>query len=467
MFSRSANLSISFFGLDVLAIIAAVSAAGWIRLKLPVGIPLVELPWFFAFLFAALSAYLLVFLALSVYTPDRYYTPAEEFRLLGTACLVSVLTLSGLVYFTIRDTSRLFVGQFFVMHIFLVFGWRILYFWLRRSQGQGLFHKTRVLLAGSGSTAQIALERLDQLSGSDLQVVGYITDEGKELPGYISAPFLGNLNDADRLVTENKIDNLLIALPPSEYEKVERLVNSLLESTCSLWVVPDYYNLLIYGAHVRELGSLPMISLRSPTLTPNQRLFKRLFDVIAACLALLMLSPLLICTAIVIRIESKGPILFKQKRAGENGKLFDMYKFRSMVADAEKRQQEVVRKDENGQIHHKNPDDPRITRVGHFLRRSSIDELPQLINVLKGEMSIVGPRPEMPWLVEMYEPWQRKRFAVPQGITGWWQVNGRSDKPMHLNIEYDIYYIQNYSLLLDLQIILRTPWAILLGKGAF
>jgi lipopolysaccharide/colanic/teichoic acid biosynthesis glycosyltransferase len=116
---------------------------------------------------------------------------------------------------------------------------------------------------------------------------------------------------------------------------------------------------------------------------------------------------------------------------------------------------------------HKRPDDPRVTRVGRFLRRASLDELPQLINVLKGEMSLVGPRPELPELVARYEDWQRKRFAVPQGMTGWWQVNGRSDKPMHMNTEFDLFYIQNYSILLDVQILVKTLWVVLSGKGAF
>ncbi len=144
-----------------------------------------------------------------------------------------------------------------------------------------------------------------------------------------------------------------------------------------------------------------------------------------------------------------------------------MFKFRTMARDAEKRQEEVLRQTESGEIIHKSEDDPRITHIGRFLRRYSLDELPQLFNVIKGDMSLVGPRPEMPWLVDRYDAWQRKRFAVPQGITGWWQINGRSEKPMHLNTEDDLYYVYNYSLLLDLQILLRTPLAVIRGKGAF
>jgi lipopolysaccharide/colanic/teichoic acid biosynthesis glycosyltransferase len=144
-----------------------------------------------------------------------------------------------------------------------------------------------------------------------------------------------------------------------------------------------------------------------------------------------------------------------------------MYKFRSMYEGSEARLKDVIHYDEDGNLIHKIPNDPRVTRVGRFLRRNSLDELPQFLNVLKGDMSLVGPRPELPILVEKYQPWQRARFAVPQGITGWWQVNGRSDKPMHLNTDDDLYYIQNYSLLLDLQIVFKTALVVLRGKGAY
>jgi len=160
-------------------------------------------------------------------------------------------------------------------------------------------------------------------------------------------------------------------------------------------------------------------------------------------------------------------VLFRQERVGEDGRHFHMYKFRSMVRNAEKRSDELIRRDEDGRLVYKRRNDPRATRIGKILRRTSLDELPQLFNVLKGEMSLVGPRPEMPWVVEEYEPWQYQRLAVPQGITGWWQVNGRSDKPMHLHTDEDLYYIKHYSLLLDVFILWKTIGAVLKRKGAF
>jgi exopolysaccharide biosynthesis polyprenyl glycosylphosphotransferase len=248
---------------------------------------------------------------------------------------------------------------------------------------------------------------------------------------------------------------------------VNELATRLMDKPCSVWVVPDYFSLLIYGGHVEDLGGVPMISLKYPTLTGYQRVVKRAFDLVAGVLLSVMILPVIGLIALAIRLDSPGSAFFKQRRVGENGKLFWMYKFRSMVQDADSRLKDVIKVDAEGNIIHKSKDDPRVTRVGRIIRRTSLDELPQFFNVLKGDMSIVGPRPEMPILVEKYEPWQRVRFAVPQGITGWWQVNGRSDKPMHLNTEDDLYYVRNYSLLLDLYIILKTVWVVLRGKGAY
>lgn len=203
-------------------------------------------------------------------------------------------------------------------------------------------------------------------------------------------------------------------------------------------------------------------------LLPHQRLLKRLIDIGISAILLVGLSPLLLLIIIAIRIDSKGSILFKQKRIGEGGIPFEIYKFRSMVVNAPKAQVAVNTRDTAGNLIHKQQNDPRVTRVGRIIRKTSLDELPQFLNILKGDMSVVGPRPEMPWMVEdHYQPWQHGRFAVPQGLTGWWQINGRSDKPMHLHTHEDLEYIRNYSVWLDIYIILKTPWVIVRGKGAY
>jgi len=204
-----------------------------------------------------------------------------------------------------------------------------------------------------------------------------------------------------------------------------------------------------------------MLDLRASAIDDYQRMVKRAFDFVLGLAALVLALPLMAFASLLIFFDDGRPIVFRQKRVGENGRLFEMLKFRTMVRNAEQLQ------GQEGNAVHKSKDDPRLTRVGGFLRRFSLDELPQFVNVVRGDMSLVGPRPELPSLVEKYQPWQRKRFAVPPGLTGWWQVTGRSDKPMHLHTEDDLYYIQNYSILLDIQILLRTVWAVLIGRGSY
>ncbi len=211
-----------------------------------------------------------------------------------------------------------------------------------------------------------------------------------------------------------------------------------------------------------------MFDLRAPVLDEYQRMVKRAFDLGVTIVSLPPALLVMGVVALAIKLDSPGPVFYRQKRVGENGRLFEMIKFRSMVKNADELRHLVEEAGPGGKvIQHKTAHDPRITRVGAFLRRTSLDELPQLFNVLRGEMSLIGPRPELPHLVDKYELWQRKRFAVPQGMTGWWQVNGRSDKPMHLHTEEDLYYVQHYSLWLDLQILVKTVWVVLRGKGAY
>jgi exopolysaccharide biosynthesis polyprenyl glycosylphosphotransferase len=268
-------------------------------------------------------------------------------------------------------------------------------------------------------------------------------------------------------VQERHIDDVVLALPIWAFEQVNQMVAELHDLPVKVWVIPDYFSLALHKATVDNFAGIPMLDLRAPALNDYQRLVKRVFDIVVSVITLIFTLPVMAVIAFLIRLESPGPILIRQKRVGENGRLFEMLKFRTMVANAEDLRQSVEHYDERGQLIHKHFDDPRITPIGRFLRRLSLDELPQLFNVFNGEMSLVGPRPELPYLVERYQPWQRKRFAVPQGMTGWWQVNGRSDKPMHLNTDEDLYYVQNYSILLDIQIMLKTIWVVLKGEGAY
>jgi lipopolysaccharide/colanic/teichoic acid biosynthesis glycosyltransferase len=202
-------------------------------------------------------------------------------------------------------------------------------------------------------------------------------------------------------------------------------------------------------------------------LSRSQLAAKRALDLGNSILLLPVVLPVMGVTALLVKLDSPGPILIKQERIGAGAQPFRMFKFRSMYANADKDWAKYVLRDAQGRIINKREDDPRITKIGRFLRKSSLDEVPQLLNVLRGEMSLVGPRPEMPYVVDEYEDWQFERFAAPPGMTGWWQVHGRGDKPMHLNTEDDLYYIRNYSLGLDIKILFKTFSAVIHGRGAF
>jgi exopolysaccharide biosynthesis polyprenyl glycosylphosphotransferase len=306
---------------------------------------------------------------------------------------------------------------------------------------------------------------LQEYAWTGLQLIGYLDDDpGATTDGW---PLLGSVDEAVQVVGAHGVSEIIVALPLRAYSKLADLMTSVHGMGVNVRVVPDVYDLVFLRSRVEDFGGMPLITLHEPALDPFQRTIKRVFDLGVGSLLLLPSLPLMGLIALAIRLDSPGPILFKQQRVGEGGRLFEMLKFRSMVPDAEAHQNEVLTCTSDGQVIHKQQDDPRVTRLGSFLRRTSLDELPQLLNVLKGEMSLVGPRPEQPWLVEHYEPWQRKRFEVPQGITGWWQVNGRSDKSMHMHTEEDLYYIKHYSLLLDVQILWKTLGAVLKRKGAY
>ena len=201
--------------------------------------------------------------------------------------------------------------------------------------------------------------------------------------------------------------------------------------------------------------------VRKHVLTRSQRIAKRSFDIALALCIIVVLFPLFILIALAIKVDSPGPFVFRQRRVGQFERHFTMYKFRSMYVNSEN-----ILLRSHIRTFLKQPDDPRITKVGKILRRTSLDELPQFFNVLLGDMSIVGPRPEVVWISEQHEPWERERTYVPQGITGWWQVTGRASNPLQINAEFDLYYIRNYSLWLDLRILLMTLGCVIIGKGA-
>ena len=456
---------------DLLLTLIALFLATQFRWYLPVGQPLsprlVQLPPGVYAL--TLSIWAVVFLLLSVYDDRKNLRAVDEFQRLVVATGFSVLVLAGALYLTYREVSRLLFAYFALLDVGMPLGFRILLRLAIRMAGERRHGEERVLIIGAGKVGQEVGERVRKRGWAGLALVGYLDDDpAKQGQVFHGAPVLGTLADARRVVQAEGVHQVVVALPLRAHQELARLVLALGECPVQVRVVPDFFDLAFFRATIEDFDGVPLIGLRDPAIDGFNRLVKRAFDLVLSTILLIVCLPIMAVIAVAIKLDSPGgPILFKQQRVGENGALFWMYKFRSMVPDAEKRQHEVIRYTEDGKVIHKVPDDPRVTRVGRFIRRTSLDELPQLFNVLKGEMSLVGPRPELPWLVEQYEAWQRKRFAVPPGITGWWQISGRSERLMHLHTEDDLYYIQHYSPLLDLQILWKTIGVVLKRSGAY
>ncbi|GAB4578546.1 MAG: sugar transferase [Anaerolineales bacterium] len=468
MFRRfSTNFAILSIFMDAVLIVLALVLSNYFRpilngLPFAEDIPQSSVPPILFPIFAIIWVSILFLHA--VYDGRRNLYIVDEFTSLSLASMLASVALAGLLYFSFRDVSRVLFILFVVLAYASLLGWRLVarvIFRLKPGQKQ----IRRVLIVGAGPVGRELEAQVHRRAYLGLDIVGFLDDDETKINQ--GAEVLGPLSHARRIATQQQVDDVVIALPTRAYKRVNQLVAEMHKLPVKVWLIPDYFHLSLNKAQVEEFAGLPMFDLRAPALNEYQRMVKRGFDLILTFFLLIPVFPIMAFIALLIRLDSPGPILFNQQRVGENGKLFLMHKFRSMVVDADKRLGEVTRPTANGKVIHKFANDPRVTRIGRFLRRTSLDELPQLFNVLKGEMSLVGPRPELPLLVEQYEPWQHKRFSVPQGMTGWWQVNGRSDKPMHLNTEDDLFYIHNYSLLLDLQIILKTVWVVLRGKGAY
>jgi len=409
--------------------------------------------------------WVIILLLFSVYDRRRNLRVGDELASLTGGSFLALISLAGILYLSYRDVSRALFLVFFTLAFMLLLSWRLFY---RLAFARGLLpaaQPRRVLIIGAGAIGEELAERIGQHQKLGLIFVGFLDDDPAKRA--VIPKILGTINQARQMINRLSVDDVVLALPRRAYKRVNSLVVELHDLPLKVWVIPDYFSLVLQRASMEEFASLPMFDLRAPALNEYERTVKRAFDIALTLASLPIILPLLGLIALVIRLDSPGPVLLRQKRAGENGRLFEMFKFRTMVENADELRDLVERTDEQGHTQHKQPGDPRLTRVGHFLRRFSLDEWPQIFNVLKGEMSLVGPRPELPYLVEKYEPWQRKRFSVPQGMTGWWQVNGRGEKLMHLHTEEDLFYVQNYSLWLDLRILLKTFWVVLHGKGAF
>ena len=471
MFRRfSANFAVFSIFLDYVLVAIALFLAAVLRYPLnslpflrDIGVP-ATIPWPLYAIFPAI--WVVILLIFSLYDGRRNLRIANEFSTLSMGTLLAAVAMAGVLYFSFRDVSRfLFLVFVFFGFVFMLL-WRAAFRLTFRWNVLSGSHSRRVLILGAGVIGRRLQSMIVEQASLGLTMVGFLDDDQKKQADNCKE-VLGSLDLVREVILRLKVNDVVIALPLSAHQRLLDVVGVLHDLPVQVWVIPDYFSLTLHRASVQDFAGIPMMDLRAPALSEYQRMIKRGFDLLLTIVMMPFALPAIGLIALAIKRDSPGPVFYRQMRVGENGGKFRMIKFRTMVVGAEKMQHMVEKLDADGNLIFKTPDDPRITRVGRFLRRTSLDEIPQLFNVFRGEMSLVGPRPEMPELVEKYDLWQRKRFAVPQGMTGWWQINGRSDKPMHLHTEEDLYYVQHYSIWLDLQILIMTLWVVLRGKGAY
>ncbi len=392
----------------------------------------------------------------------------EVFSIGNSATTTAVVVMA--ISFLLRPLvfSRLLIVQATLLAILLQAMWRAILRAIRsalRRRGIGI---ERVLVVGAGSVGLSVLQTMVARPDLGYKVVGFVDDDperGSTDIGRVTA--LGMVDNLPRLIDRYKVDLVIITLPWHVQRKILGIVRECERQHVKVRTVPDIFELSINQVQVEMLGGIPLLGLSNEArMSRSNMLAKRTLDLVISLLALPVVALVTLFVAIAIRLDSPGPIFFTHERVGLNGKHFKVYKFRSMVENAEALHERLMRDTGEDLRHPKLINDPRITRVGRWIRRYSIDELPQVWNIIRGEMSWVGPRPATPNEVELYEEWHKQRFRTLPGLTGLWQVSGRSEVPFEEMCLLDIYYIDNWSLGMDLQIMLRTVPLVLLARGA-
>lgn len=328
--------------------------------------------------------------------------------------------------------------------------------------------RQRTLILGSGLVAGQVVGKLRNNAQFGLVPVGIVDDEIHDV-GTPDLPWLGRFGDLAEVIEAQEIDRVVIAFSRASHEQLLESIRACRDAGVSVDVVPRLFEFLDGVRALDQVGGLPLLSIGAPVLSSASMAAKRVLDALGSVFLITVLSPLMILMAIAIKIESRGPVFFRQPRAGRGNSSFHLIKFRSMYVDAEERKAEIAALNEAGDgVMFKIRKDPRVTRVGSFLRRSSLDELPQLFNVLKGEMSLVGPRPLiLPETAALEEDWHLRRLELRPGLTGPWQVYGRSQSPFQEMVRFDYQYVAGWSLARDIEILLATLPAVVSGRGAY
>ncbi|MGE5407111.1 MAG: exopolysaccharide biosynthesis polyprenyl glycosylphosphotransferase [Syntrophothermus sp.] len=390
------------------------------------------------------------------------HSTLDEVPSLISACLIGVLVLDGLLSLSpvgpLSPLSAIAVGVGTLVGSFVLRG-TVRFAWHR------LTPLATGIVIGPPEAVDVIARRVATHPETRLALVGYLSVQAS--PAAAQLPRLGSLADISRTAREHAIERVVVTEEEMSEPAAERLIEECKATGLALTFLPQHYGLLGPGIELNRLAELPVLDFRFSDPPRSTIALKRAMDVVVSGLLLLVLSPLLALIALAILIDSGRPVLFRQRRIGEGGRPFTVVKFRTMVADAEQRLPELVDLGALKEPAFKIPDDPRVTRIGRPLRRTSLDELPQLLNVLRGDMSLVGPRPEEEAVVALYDERQRGRLAVKPGMTGPMQVYGRSDLTFEERLALERDYLDNLSVLTDLAILVRTPRAMIRGHGAY
>jgi exopolysaccharide biosynthesis polyprenyl glycosylphosphotransferase len=408
---------------------------------------------------------LIVFQYVRLYERDTSLLQVVETRRILIAWTFTTLLVVGFFFFSrVLDLSRFMVMAALGVSLVLLLLERSLMHHAGVRLVLASNPSRRALIYGAGVVGKHLYKRIYHSPSLGIKVIGFLDDDSSLWGQSVRIPEIGKKNgnkvlgalaDLPRLKEEHQANEIYIGLPSASYQRNLEIAEYCRKLGFKVSVVPPTYGHLMHNLDVREIGGIPVIQEKEISRRYFYTLFKRVFDLVVAAAALLILSPIFLAVAALIRWDSPGPVIFRQKRVGLNGKEFHFFKFRSMFIDA----------NPYG-VTPSSSDDPRITKFGRWLRRSSLDELPQFLNVLAGDMSIVGPRPEMPFIVATYNEEQRERLKVKPGITGVWQISAVRGEPIHANMEYDLFYIEHRSLLLDVIIMVKTVGTAIRGIGA-
>ena len=420
--------------------------------------------WYMTALVGIVPVYLILYYAFNLYTPKRVQGRRLEFSNIVKANTVGILLIIGCIYVWLKEInfSRDMLFFFYFINMFLEELVRITIRYLLRDIRKRGLNQKHILLVGYSKAAEAYIDRILENPQWGYQIRGILDDNVEAGTMYRGIKVLGRIANLMVILPENRLDEIAITLGLSEYYRLQEIVAMCEKSGVHTKFIPDYNNIIPTKPYTEDLVGLPVINIRRVPLSNMLNAFvKRAMDIFGALVALTLFSPVMLVITIIIKVTSPGPLIFKQERIGLQNKPFYMYKFRSMVV-------QDASKEKNGWTV---KNDPRVTPVGKFIRKTSIDELPQLINILKGDMSLIGPRPERPQFVEKFKeeiPRYMIKHQVRPGLTGWAQVNGlRGDTSIQKRIEYDLYYIENWTLGFDIKILFLTFFKGFINKNAY